>query len=241
MTKAETLILAPTNVPGVFLSPDGRKLSVPAGWECLPPGDAGLTRRVKQLGPSWTVQEKRGRKVFSQGVYAQADHIAQAKEEVARERSTESYARRRQSDLARREDKQASYVTEFAQAVRAYLHFAPAYAQQQSLLVDLVTAHATPVGSQTVARTQRIPVEERAASAVIAWLRHKTTAYDSMSIPRQKGMRREVRRDLAAVSRSLLDAHRRGDVHAPPSCPLCTALAQAQPVNSASLSSESTL
>ena len=33
MTKAETLILAPTNMPGVFLSPDGRKLSVPAGWD----------------------------------------------------------------------------------------------------------------------------------------------------------------------------------------------------------------
>jgi Fe-S cluster biosynthesis and repair protein YggX len=46
----------------------------------------------------------------------------------------------------------------------------------------LVTAHATPVGSGTVARTERIPLEQRAESAVIAWMRHQTTAYDSMKI-----------------------------------------------------------
>jgi len=86
-----------------------------------------------------------------------------------------------------------------------------------------VTVHATPVGSGTVARTERIPVAERAESAVIAWMRHQTTAYDRMAIPRVKGMRREVRRELAMISRALLDAHRRDAPHAPAACPLCTA------------------
>jgi len=48
--------------------------------------------------------------------------------------------------------------------------------------------------------------------AVIAWLRHQTTAYDSMQIPRIKGKRREVRRMLAQRSQELLNRYRRGDV-----------------------------
>ena len=49
---------------------DGKILPVPEGWELLPPGDAGLTRRVKAAGPTWTVQEKKGRRTFSKGVWA---------------------------------------------------------------------------------------------------------------------------------------------------------------------------
>ncbi len=51
----------------------------------------------------------------------------------------------------------------------------------------VVTDHATPVGSGTVARTKRIPVEYRAEAAVIAWMRHQTTGYDDMVIPRLVG------------------------------------------------------
>jgi hypothetical protein len=67
-------------------------------------------------------------------------------------------------------------------------------------------------------------VDERAEAAVIAWMRHQTTAYDGMSIPRVKGMRREVRRALAETSRALLDLHRGERPHAAASCPLCRAL-----------------
>ncbi len=31
----------------------------------LPPGDAALTRRVKEASDHWVVQEKKGRKTFS--------------------------------------------------------------------------------------------------------------------------------------------------------------------------------
>ena len=55
--------------------------------------------------------------------------------------------------------------------------------------------------------------------AVIAWMRHQTTAYDSMKIARVKGQRREVRRMLAARSRSVLEAYRQGHT-IPDSCPL---------------------
>jgi hypothetical protein len=48
-----------------------------------------------------------------------------------------------------------------------------------------------------VARTKRISVEQRAEAAVIGWMRHQTTGYDCMVIPRVKGKRLEVRRMLA--------------------------------------------
>ena len=81
-----------------------------------------------------------------------------------------------------------------------------------------------PVGSGTVARTQRIPIEERAEAAAIAWMRHQTTGYDDMAIARIKGERREVRRRLAARSRALLNRYRQGDSFDPEKCPLDRAL-----------------
>jgi len=102
--------------------------------------------------------------------------------------------------------------------------FHPNYADLAQQMAKAVTDHATPVGSGTVARTKRIPVEQRAEAAVIAWMRHQTTGYDGMVIPRIKGKRREVRRMLARRSHELLDGYRRG---APvgEDCPLRKALA----------------
>jgi hypothetical protein len=39
----------------------GEVLHAPAGWILLPPGDPGLTRRVKAEGPCWVMSEKKGR------------------------------------------------------------------------------------------------------------------------------------------------------------------------------------
>ncbi len=202
----------------------GEILSLPADWILVPPGDAGLTRRVKAAGPTWTVQEKKGRKTFSQGVWAPAASVAEIRADLAAERSTEAYAKRRQADLGRRERKQHEYVEDFHSAVLAYLDFAPAHAALAEQLATAVTAHATPVGSGTVARTERIPIEQRAESAVIAWLRHQTTAYDHMHIARVKGKRREVRRRLAEESKRLLAQYRHGTASHSAACPLIAAL-----------------
>jgi hypothetical protein len=42
-------------------------------------------------------------------------------------------------------------------------------------------------------------------------MRHQTTAYDAMVIPRVKGKRREVRRMLAKRSVEVLASYRRGE------------------------------
>eukprot|EP00913_Durusdinium_trenchii_P022851 g21455.t1 len=192
-------------------------------WVLLPPGDAALTRRVKSAGDYWAVQEKKGRKTFSRGVWAPAETIERIRADLTAERSTDSYAKRRAADARRRDKAQAEYVEDFRGAVVAFLDFHPAHAELAEQMATAVAAHATPVGSGTVARTKRIPVEQRAEAAVIAWMRHQTTAYDSMSVPRVKGKRREIRRLLAGRSRELLDGYRRGD-SASAACPLRRAL-----------------
>jgi hypothetical protein len=191
----------------------------------LPPGDAALTRRVKAAGDHWTVREKKGRKIFSRGVWAAAATIDRIRGELESERSTAEHIRRKQSDARRRDQAQADYVEDFFKAVVSFLAFHPAHADFADRLARAVTDHATPVGSGTVARTKRIPVEQRAEAAVIAWMRHQTTAYDLMVIPRVKGKRREVRRMLARRSQELLDRYRRGSPVAE-ECPLRSALAK---------------
>lgn len=200
-------------------------LAVPPGWALLPPGDAGLTRRVKAAGPAWTVREKRGRKLFSRGVWAPAEHIASAREALALERADPRWGRRLEADRARRDAAQRAYVLEFHAAVVAFLGFGPRHASLADAVATAVTEHAVPVGSGTVARTQRIPLPRRAEAAVIAWLRHQTTGYDTMTIPRVRGMRREIRRALAEQSRRVLQEYRRDFVVDPSRCVLRRALA----------------
>jgi hypothetical protein len=202
---------------------DGRVLTAPEGWILLPPGDAALTRQVKESGDHWIVHEKKGRKTFSRGVWAPTATIERIRAELEAERSTESYAKRKEADARRRENAQDEYVEDFHGAVLAFLAFYPTHADLADRLARAVTDHATPVGSGTVARTKRIPIERRAEAAVIAWLRHQTTAYDDMVIPRIKGKRREVRRMLARRSQELLARYRRGE-SAQEGCPLRRAL-----------------
>ena len=215
-------LFPPGPTPNTIRSTDGKVLTAPTDWILLPPGDAALTRRVKAAGDHWIVQEKKGRKIFSRGVWASATTIDKIRTELEGERSTEGYAKRKEADARRRNKAQTEYVEDFVEAVLKFLAFHPTHANLANRLADAVANHATPVGSGTVARTKRIPVEQRAEAAVIAWLRHQTTAYDSMVIPKVKGKRREVRRMLAQRSKELLSRYRKGK--AVGECPLKRAL-----------------
>lgn len=224
LKMSESLIVSP--------GPDGRSvrnaqnevLQVPEGWVLLPPGDPALTRRVKEAGPSWQVRYRRGNKIFSAGVWAPQATIDRIARDLKSERSTPDYARKRAADTARRERDHRQYVEDFYQATLAWLNFAPKYLPIADRLARAVTKHATPVGSGTVARTERIPLADRAAAAVIAWMRHQTTRYDHMTIERVKGARRAVRRDLAQSSKEILNDYRSGAEIDPETCPLWLAL-----------------
>src|SRR4249919_2050519 len=121
-------MFSPGPTPNTVRAADGKVLTVPVGWILLPPGDAALTRRVKAAGDHWVVAEKKGRKVFSRGVWAPAATIQRIRAELDAERSTESFAKKKDADARRREKAQAEYVEDFLGAVVSFLGFHAKYA-----------------------------------------------------------------------------------------------------------------
>lgn len=202
---------------------NGKPITPPEGWAFLPAGDAGLTRKVTAKKQYWKVVFRKGRRVMSKGVWAPCDIIEKAKADVAAVRSTDQYKKKLEAGRKYRAKKEEEYVADFFAAVKKSLSFHVRFREMEEALARAVTEHAIPVGSGTVARTAMIPIEERASRAVIAWMRHQTTAYDNMHIPRVKGMRRETRRLLAQRSSELLARYRRGE-NPGAACPLLKAL-----------------
>jgi hypothetical protein len=206
------------------LNEHGLLEAVPAHWALLPPGDAALSRRIKQDGPTLTVIELKGRKRFSRGIWAPADRIAALRAARLLERADPAYQRKLDAGRRRAVAAEEDYAVDFRDAVVGFLGFHPQFRLEAATLANLITEHATPVGSGTVARTERIPLAERAEAATIAWLRHQTTGYDTMVIPREKGRRREIRRLLAQRSVQLLAKYRAGSPIDRAQCPLHRAL-----------------
>ncbi|MGJ8654711.1 MAG: DUF2293 domain-containing protein [Opitutaceae bacterium] len=220
----EILTVRPCPKPRHVFTQQGDLLAVPEGWALLPPGDAALSRRIKVDGPHWTVKEKKGRKEFSRGIWAPSNRIDALQLARNLEKADPAYQKQLNAGRARRAKAEVSYTEDFTQALREYLNFHPRYRLLADRLADLIATHATPVGSGTVARTKRIPIEQRAEAATIAWLRHQTTAYDNMHIPMVKGARRETRRLLAKESKRLLNSYRQGTRIDVDNCPLQKAI-----------------
>lgn len=220
----ESREVRPSPLPRHVINEHGVTETVPPHWELVPPGDAALSRRIKGDGPSLTVVEQKGRKRFSRGIWAPADRIEAIRRELATEREDPAYQRKLDAGRRRRAVIQEAYAEDFRGAVFQFLGFAEVYREEAGALAGLIAAHAVPVGSGTVARTERIPIEDRAAAATVAWLRHQTTAYDSMRIARVRGERRAVRRMLAQRSLQLLANYRSGRPVDPETCPLQAAL-----------------
>lgn len=208
---------------GKLIGEKGETLTPPAGWSYLPAGDAGITRKVTSQGVYWRVEIKKGRRTMALGLWAPKTTVDAAIKEVQEIRLTDQYKKKQVYASERREKKQGEYQEEFLEAIKAFLSFHPAYKEMEHQLAKAVTVHATPVGSGTVARTQMIPIEQRALLAVMAWMRHQTTGYDNLKIARVKGERRAVRRTLAQQSEALLNRYRQG-LPALQNCPLLIAV-----------------
>src|SRR5947208_2717310 len=103
----QTRTASPGPGPRSIRTADGQVLTAPPDWVLVPPGDPGLTRRVKATGPAWTVQEKKGRKIFSRGVWAPGETVEAVRRELAAEREAPQYARERERAARRREKEQA--------------------------------------------------------------------------------------------------------------------------------------
>src|SRR5687768_1241662 len=134
----QTRVLSPGPDARSFRAPDGKILVVPDGWACLPPGDPGATRRVKASGPTWTVEEKRGRKTFSRGVWADAARIASVRAALAVERADPAHARKQEGAARRRAAAQEDYEMSFELAVMEVLAFDARYLDLASRLSRVV-------------------------------------------------------------------------------------------------------
>ena len=203
---------------------DGQFVTVPEDWVFVPSGDPGLTRRLKAAGECWIVVRRRKNRIESAGLWTLGENVERIRTELEKERTSPEYLKKLEAARRARIARQDAYVVEFRQAVVDFLAFAPRYEEMAWDIADAVTDQAVPVGSGTVARTQRIPLEKRAEAAVIAWMRHQTTDYDHRVIARIRGERRNVRRELAGESRKLLEKYRQGADVDPENCPLVRAL-----------------
>ena len=206
----------------------GKVFLIPIGWENLPAGDASVTRKMKSLGPSWTVQEKKGRKIFSHGVWAAKENIDKAKALVEAQRADPKHRKKLAQAKVRRETKETVFAESFQQEITKFLNFNKRYHPLVKQLSVLVKEHAVPVGSGTVARSSSVTLDDKAALAVMAWMRHQTSAYDSTSVPRIKGARRELRRQIARQSERILDRYRSGEDIDFKVCPLYKAVNRLQ-------------
>lgn len=159
--------------------PEHGVLEAPEGWELLPAGDAFVTRRVKAAGLYWSLWQPRDcghRHRRLVGLLAPAGAIAQARAEAVE--TAERRAGRRAQGAAYRARKEAGYVDQLTEAVVAYLDFAPRYAELARDIAGEAAGRAGEVGSGRVGRTRTLSLEQRAALAARALIRHRCTDYE---------------------------------------------------------------
>ena len=156
--------------------PEHGVLQEPEGWEFLPTGDPFVTHRVKAAGAYWSLWSPRGRQSHRRllGILAPAATTARAEAaKTAGERSS-----RRAQGAAYRARKEDVYRQGLAEAIVAFLAFAPEHADLARSIATEAAQRAGEVGSGRVGRTRKLSVDERAALAARALIRHKYTGYE---------------------------------------------------------------
>lgn len=223
-----TLVVAPGPEADTFLF-EGRVLRPPEGWARLPPGDAMATRRVKAAGPSWTVKARRGRRLISKGVWAPQSHIDDVLKEVEAYRESDAFERQRASAERAREAREALRGESLRDAVRRHLAFHPRHASFEARVVEATLRWEA---ARPQKKAPKVPATaagwaREAERVVTAWMRHQTTGYDRLRLPRghARAKRREARRKLEEQGQRLLNPYRLDQPVAPESCPLQRALA----------------
>ena len=154
-------------------------VDIPDGWDFLVSGDAFVTRTVKAAGVYWLSWDPKSRNRPHRrlrGLWAPKATIAAA--EAKSEETAAKRGRARTSAARQRDRTEERYREELRQAILAYLAFAPAHAVLAAEIADEASAHAAVVGSGRVGRTRIIPLEDRAALAARASIRHTHTRYD---------------------------------------------------------------
>jgi hypothetical protein len=160
-------------------NPEHGELTIPQEWEFLPRGDAFLTRSVKAAGVYWVSWQPRGRNRPHRralGLWAPAEAIEAARERAQATEQNRTASRTSGADYRARQE--ARYRAELRAEVLKFLAFTT---EHQALADDIATAtaeYAAIVGSGRVGRARILPIDERAALAARAYIRHVYTDYD---------------------------------------------------------------
>jgi hypothetical protein len=138
-----------------------------------------MTRRVKAGGRYWLAWLPRTRSRPHRrlvGLWAPKTTIDEA--QSAAEQSATTRANKRVANARGRAVHEERYRDDFASAVVAFLDFAPAHAALAQEIAAGVAAHATVISSGRVGRARQVPLDERAALAARAFIRHRYTDYE---------------------------------------------------------------
>jgi hypothetical protein len=187
-------------------------LDQPEEWEFLPSGDAFVTRRVKAAGVYWKLWRPRGRNRPHRrllGLLAPAAAIEAAQAEAASSEAARSG--RRAQGAAYRARKEDIYRQELTEAIIGYLGFAPEHGDLAQAIAAEAAQRAAEVGSGRVGRTRTIEIDQRAALAARALIRHRYTDYEDRLVQEvwdDDYLYREVKADAHRVVDDFLEQHR---------------------------------
>jgi hypothetical protein len=194
-------------------NPEHGEIEIPDDWELLPSGDAFLTRRVKAAGVYWMAWKPRSRSSRHRrliGVWAPAETIAAARAEA--EETAEKRERAREHGAVSRARAAERDRLELEAAIVEFLEFADQHHALAREIARGAAGRAAIVGSGRVGRTRTIPLEERAALAARAYIRHNLTSYEDQLVDQEvwddEFLYREVKRSAQEAVDRFLAEHR---------------------------------
>ncbi|HYO19592.1 MAG TPA: DUF2293 domain-containing protein [Dermatophilaceae bacterium] len=180
----------------------------PSFWEFLPTGQAFVTRRVKAAGVFWLAWAPRSRSRQHRrllGLWAPAAAIQSAQRSEADTASAR--AAKREAGARSRARQEARYQDELAEAIVEYLQFAARHEALAQTIARSAAERAAVVGSGRVGRTRILPLNERAALAARAQIRHAHTDYDHrLDELSFLGVDDDLYRDIKAQAHDAVDA-----------------------------------
>ena len=183
-------------------------IRIPQGWEFLPRGDAFVTRRVKK-GPHWVLwgqYNKKGGYAPVKGVFAPAAAIEEAQATAGATKTKREQSRPKAA--RQRERAETQYRRAFEEACVRFLNFAPNHRELAQAIASKTAATACQKYSGRVGRTSLLDLDEKAALAVRAYVRHNHTDYDSNLPPfddRWSSLADDAYREARAMAHAEVD------------------------------------
>lgn len=192
-------------------NPERGVVEPPEDWALLESGNAFVTRTVKAADVYWFAwlarsRSRRHRRLI--GIWAPAATIRAAQASATETESAR--AARRESGARSRAQRYEAEQNELTAAVLALLSFSREHSALAESIATAAGERAATVGSGRVGRTKTLPLEERAALAARAEIRHSHTDYHERldDVGLDDELYRQVKAEAHVAVDRFLDEHR---------------------------------